>query len=505
MRKIREILRLELECGISHRQIAVSCNVARSTVSDYLRRAQIANLSWEAIKEMDDEQLNELLFSDHRNKGDKYPLPDWGKIHEELKKKSVTLQLLWMEYKSQNPNGYQSSQFCHLYQVWRNKLDPCLRQTYKAGEKMFVDYCGQTVDIVDRERGKIKTAQVFVAVLGASNYTYAEATWSQSLPNWIGSHVRAFEYFQGCPELVIPDNLRSGVNRTCRYEPDLNWSYQDCATHFGVTVIPARVRKPRDKAKGEKSVQIVESWILAKLRNQTFFSLDDLNQTIANELEDLNTRPFQKLPGSRRSVFESIERPALKPLPLENYEFSNWKKARVNIDYHFELEGHYYSVPYKHIRQQVEVRFTAGVVDVFLKGKRIASHVRNFTQGGHTTVKEHMPKSHQEYLGWPPERLLKQAESIGFYTGKMISSLLERGSHPAQGHRSSLGILRLEKEFGKERLENACKRAVLIQAMSYKSIHSILKKGLDRHDPPTPPTASKPTKHPNIRGSRYYH
>jgi len=505
MRKVREVLRLNFDCKKSQREIAQSCGIARSTVGDYLIRFQATGLNWPLPEELTEEKLEGLLFSSRGGRGPtKRPLPDCSNVHTELKKKGVTLMLLWSEYKSANPEGCQYSQFCNYYRAWKNKLDPCLRQHHKAGEKLFVDYCGQSVPVTNPQTGEIKEAQIFVAVWGASNYTYAEATGSQKLPDWIGSHVRALKFFQGCPEIIVPDNLRSGVDKTCRYEPDINPTYQSFASHYEIAVIPARVRKPKDKSKVEKGVQTVENWILARLRNRTFFSLTELNQAMAQGLNELNDRPFQKMPGSRKSLYESLERPILKPLPINPYEYSEWEKARVNIDYHIEVHRHYYSVPHTHIRRQVEVRLTAKTLEIFYRGERIASHVRSYKEGSHTTLMEHMPKSHREYLSWPPERLQQWGAKIGCFTAQIVTQLLERSSHPIQGYRSSLGILRLSKEFGEERLEKACERALLIQAISYKSIRSILKKGLDRLPSPQPPPPSSSVPHDNIRGSNYF-
>ena len=505
MRKVKEVLRLKWESQKSNRQIAQSCSIAASTVSDYLGRAKAAGLSWPLPADLDEEKLDALLFAPKGGRSsEKRPIPKWEEVHTESKRKGVTLQQLWMEYKADHLDGYQYSQFCFHYRRWRQSVDPCLRQDYKAGEKLFVDYGGQTVPVMDRSSGEVRPAQIFVAVWGASNYTYAEATWTQQVPDWIGSHVRALEWFGGCPELIVPDNLRSGVSRACRYEPDLNPSYQDFAAHYGIAVLPARVRKPQDKAKGEKGVQTVEHWILAPLRNRTFFSLTELNQAIREGLQELNQRPFQKLNGCRRSLFESLDQPVMRPLPVEAYEYAEWKKARVHIDYHVEVDRHYYSVPYKYIHRKVEVRLTAKTVEVFCQGLRMASHPRSYRKGGHTTLAEHMPKSHREYLDWPPERLQRQAEQIGFYTGQAITRLLEGRLHPAQGYRSGLGVLRLAKDYGEERLERACQRALGIQAISYKSIHSILKHGLDRLPPPEPPPPSPPLHHDNLRGSTYF-
>ncbi len=505
MRKIREIVRLGLSGSLSERQIARSCGVSRPTVREYLKRAVEAGLTVEGLERTPEEELEGLLKSipEAGQMGNR-PQPDWPWIHEELRKKGVTLQLLWTEYKQDHPEGYQISQFCEYYSRWKRKLGLSLRQIHKAGEKMFVDYAGQKIPITDPETGSIREAEIFVAVLSASNYTFSEASWDQSLASWIGSHIHAFEYFEGVPEMVVPDNLKAGVSKACRYEPDLNPAYQDMAMHYGTAVIPARVRKPRDKAKVEVGVQIVERWILAVLRNRTFFSLAELNHAIRELLEKLNDRPFKKLEGSRRSWFEKMERSALKPLPQVRYVLANWKKARVNIDYHVELESHYYSVPYSLVHEEVEIRWTQVTVEIFFKGRRVASHLLDPRPHRHTTQKEHMPKSHREYLEWSPSRILEWAGTIGGHTQQLANTILESRLHPEQGYRSCLGILRLGKAYGKERLEAACQRAVVIGASSYRSVRSILENGLDRKPLETSQSCALPLLHVNIRGPEYY-
>ena len=342
-----------------------------------------------------------------------------------------------------------------------------MRQEHRAGEKLFVDYAGRTVAVVDRHTGELRQAQVFVAVLGASNYTFAEATWTQALPHWIASHVRAFEFLGGCSELVIPDNLGSAVSRAHRYEPDTNPTYHDLARHYGVAVLPARVRKHRDKAKAEVGVQIVQRWILAALRHRTFFSLSELNAAIAKLLERLNERAFRKLPGSRRSLFEQLDRPALRPLPTERYVFAQWKKVRVNIDYHVEFERHYYSVPHALVGRQLDARITANTVECLYRGQRVASHVRSEFKGRHTTADEHMPEKHRRMGRWTPERFTRWAEKIGPSTGALITTVLGSRRHPQQAFRSCLGILRLAKSYGDARLEAAARRALAIGTNSY--------------------------------------
>jgi transposase len=508
MRKIKEIFRLKWEQHLSNRMIAKSCSTSHSTVADYLLKAKEAGLSWPLPEHLDDHDIEKMLFPVKPPEGPfKKQMPPMTYLHNELKKKRVTLQLLWYEYKQENPDGYQYSQFCELYRQWAQKLDVTLRQRHKAGEKLFIDYAGQTISIIDPSTGEIREAQLFVATLGASNYTFAEASPAQNLPSWIRSHVHAFEFFQGVPEILVPDNLKAGVTNPSRYEPDINPTYQDFAQHYGTTVIPARPVKPRDKAKVESAVLLAERWILAALRNHTFFSLSELNKAIAQKLKELNDRPMQKLNSSRRELFEKLDKPALKPLPLRPYEYAEWRKARVNIDYHVEVLLHFYSVPYQLIKQQLDVRITATTLEVFFKNKRVASHLRSHKKGGFTTCPEHMPQAHQKYLEWTPSRIIRWAGKNGPQTEKLITFILESRSHPQQAFRSCLGIMRLAKGYSPQRLEKACARAILIRAYSYKSIESILKKGLDQQeclfDQNTENT--EPLNHHNIRGKKYYH
>ncbi len=415
MRKIREVLRLKHQCNCSIREISRSCAIGRGTVSDYLHRAKAAGLSWPLPEDLSDTVLEQQLFpsSAPRSTQPRF-IPDFQEIHNNLQlRRKVTLNLLWQEYKEQHPDGYQYSWFCHSYRAWAARLDVVMRHEHRAGEKMFVDYAGQTVDIVDAANGKINKAQIFVAVLGAGSYTYAEATASQGLEDWIGSHVRAFSFYGGVPEAVVPDNLKSGVSKACRYEPDINPTYNDLARHYQTVILPARVRKPRDKAKAESGVLLVEHWILARLRKHTFFSLGELNREIKRLLRELNNKPFQKLPGSRKSRFEELDKPALKPLPAAPYELAYWKKATVHIDYHVEVERHYYSVPYTLVKKKLDVRYTASTVECFYRNKRVAVHLRDNRSGRHSTIKEHMPPSHQKYLEWTPDRFKRWAAKIG--------------------------------------------------------------------------------------------
>lgn len=504
MRKIREILRLALMCHLSNRRIAESCSVTHPTVEKYRNIAESSGLTYEEIQGMDDTEVMKKFKLGREKINTEKPLPDWNWIHQESRKKSVTLQLLWEEYKEGNPAGYQLSQFYERYKRWCKKLDVSMRQVHKAGEKMFVDFAGDTVKIHDRFTGKTRDAQIFIAALGASNYTYAEAVWSQDLFNWVEAHVRAFEYFGGVTELVIPDNLKSGVTIPCLYEPELNATYREMSIHYGTAVIPARIRKPKDKSQGEIGVYVVERWILAALRNRIFFSLEELNLAIKELLEKLNSRKFKKMDGSRLSWFESIEKSALKPLPRERYEFALWKKAAVNIDYHVEIEKHYYSVPYQLVREKVDVRYTTKTIEVFYRNKRVASHVRSYMQYQSTSLKEHMPEAHQKYLEWPPSRIIDWAATVGESCAAATQKIISSKDHPAQGYRSCLGILRMGKTYSDERLEAACKRALAINGCSYKSIKSILKNGLDRQPVPQETRGAAQITHGNIRGGAYY-
>jgi transposase len=459
-------------------------------------------LDWAKISVMDDNTLRKVICVKQEHKPPK-TLPDYAIVHQELKKPGVTINLLWQEYKACHPDGYQETQFRRYYYEFVNRLTLSMRQRHKFGDAMFVDYAGQTIPIHDRVSGSVTQAQIFVAVLGASNYTYVEAARDQSLSSWIGSHVRTFEYFKGVPAKVVCDNLKSGVTSACRYEPDLNPTYNELAAHYGTVVLPARVSRPRDKAKVEGGVLIVERWILATLRNRKFFSLGELNEAIGGLLTRLNQRPFKKLPGSRESVYKEHELPALKELPVRPYEYAQWKKARVNIDYHIELDGHYYSAPYALVHKDVEVRYTTSTVEVFFCGRRVASHLRSALRGRHTTTREHMPKHHQEYLEWTPTRIIEQAGKIGCHACDMIEHILNSRQYPEQGYRSCLGIIRLTKDYPALRVEGACRRALIIKAYSYRSVVSILKTGLDQQ-PLNSNINQPPIAHGNIRGSGYF-
>jgi transposase len=505
MRKIEEILRLKFKKGLTHREIARSCALSAATVSDYVMRAKLAGLSWPLPEGVSEEDLEERLFpACAKQTGREIAQPDWARIHQELRRKSVTLSLLWVEYRQAHRDGYSYSQFCHRYRAWAKELNPPMRQKHRAGEKLFIDYAGQTIPVVDPETGEVWPAQVFVAVLGASNYTYAEAHASQSLPNWIGAHVRMLAFLGGVPEVLVPDNLKAGVKSPHLYEPDINPTYQEFARHYGVAVVPARTRKPKDKAKAEVAVQVVERWILARLRDRTFFSLAELNQAIDELLEELNERPMRHLQQSRRALFAELDQPRLAPLPKQSYAFAYWQKVRVDIDYHVAFDKHHYSVPHTLIGKEVEVRATEKTIEIFYRRQRQASHCRVDAPGRYSTQREHMPPAHQAVDGWSPERFQRRAEEIGPQTSQLITAVLDGQCHPQQAYRTCLGILGLGKRYSPTRLEAACRRALAAGIHSYKGVLNILQNRLDQLDVEQPPMASLSV-HTNIRGKSYYH
>jgi transposase len=502
MRRIRDVLRLSA-AGMSKRQIAASLGVSATAAGECIRRARRAGLAWPLPDELSDEELERRLYPLPTAAKDRRPRPDWAAIHRELRRPGVTLQLLWEEHRAVHSDGYGYSRFCELYRAWEARLSPTMRQNHVAGERMFVDYAGTTLAVIDASTGEARWAQLFVAVLGASNYTYAEATWTQGLSDWIGAHTRAFAFVGGVSAMVVSDNLRSGITKACFYEPQVNRTYAEMAAHYGTAIIPARPYRARDKAKVEVAVQIATRFIIAKLRNRQFFALSALNGAVAELVEQINTRVSRHLGASRRALFEELERSALKPLPAEPYVFAEWKQCRVGLDYHVEIDKHYYSVPHQLLREKVWARITARTIEVFHRGKRVAAHVRSSSNRKHTTVREHMPSSHQRYADWTPERLRRQAGAIGRHTAALVEIILRERAHPEQGFRACVGIVRLAKSYGRERLEAACGRAIEIGARSYSSVNSILKNDIDRRRPVMP--ADGPAiAHDNIRGPTYF-
>jgi transposase len=509
MRKIVDVLRLKFEAGLSHERIAAATKMSKGAVTKYVQRARGAGLGWPLPPEVDEARLEALLFPHAAPAVERHAAPDFAHLHQELKRKGVTLQLLWEEYAEAHAGqAYRYSQFCLLYHRFAQSLKRSMRQVHRAGDKLFIDYSGDTVPIIDAGSGEIRRAEIFVAVLGASSYTYAEATWSQQLPDWIASHVRCFEFMGGVAALLVPDNLKSAIKRACRYEPEATSTYEDLARHYSTAILPARPFHPRDKPAVVASVLLVQRWILARLRHRQFFCLEALNAAIGELLVGLNNRPFQKLDGCRRSVFETIDRPAMTPLPATRYEFAEWKKVSVNIDYHVDVTGHYYSVPHSLVGQKVEARFTATAVECFFKGRRVAVHVRSFLRGRHTTLPEHMPESHRKHMQWTPGRLLNWALDIGPATRDVVRWQLENRPHPEQGYRACLGLLNLAKQFTAIRLEAACRRALTIGSPTRRSIKSILDAKLDTHPELFPaadqPQAATPPTHGNVRGAEYF-
>lgn len=504
MRNTREILRLKYEAGLSHRMIARAVGVANSTVSDASARMKAAGLVWQDAATLSDVDLERRLYRDHEKRTVDPREPDWSRVRAEIAdNKNVTLQLLWREYRREEPDGYGYSWYCERYRAWQGGLDLVMRQEHRYGERVFVDWAGDTMNVVTPGTGEIRPAYLFVAVLGASNYLYAEASLTCGTHVFLSAHCRAFSYFGGVPELVVCDNLKTGVRKPDRYEPDLHAPYAELAAHYGCAVFPARVRKPRDKAKAENGVLVSCRMIMAPLRKRVFFSLAELNEAIRTLVDAINERPFQKLPGSRRSEFMEHELPKLRPLPAEPFAYRTRKDARVHIDYHVELEGHFYSVPYHLVRERVEILFDESIVEVLHHGERVALHPRNRAKGRLSTTMEHMPEKHRAHAEWTPERITAWAASTGPATAALTEAIMSARPHPALGFRSCLGLLRLTESYGAGRVEAASARALAFGACSYKSVKSILKNRLDEVGLDTSRTDHGPA-HDNVRGSDYY-
>jgi transposase len=503
MRKIRDVLRLTHSMGMSCRLVGEATGIGKTAVGEYVRRAAVAGLSWPVPDEIDDAELERRLFPAVASSAGRTE-PDWSYLHTEMKRRGVTLALLWEEYRAEHVQGYAYSWFCERYSDWRKCISPTMRQMHVAGEKLFVDWAGDTIPVFDPVTGQERRAHIFVAALGASNYTYAEARWTERLPDWIGAHVNALAAIGGVPKALVPDNLKAGITKPSRYEPGVNRTYQDLADHYGCVVLPARVMKPRDKAKVEVAVQIVERFVLAKLRNRRFFSLAELNAAILDCVTAINAKIMRRVGKSRHELLATLDRPALNALPTTPYSFAEWKRARVAPDYHVEIAGHYYSVPSKLIREIVEARFTSATVEIFHKGQRVASHVFSAVANRHTTITEHMPSAHRRYAEWTPARVMSEAAKVGPATVALLAAIMKAKPHPEQGFRSCLGIVGLARSYGATRLEAASRRGNDIGATSYGSIASILKHGLDKaFTEPTPDVP--PIRHGNIRGSGYYH
>ncbi|NUZ08634.1 IS21 family transposase [Schlegelella koreensis] len=505
MRQIRQALRLHLEAGLSYGQIARVVGIGKATIGKFVLLARAAGVDWVVAQTLSDEQLEARLYRPAVPRASRQLEPDYPWIHQEIKRPGVTLQLLWEEYQRGCEQAYKYTSFCVKYRAWAAALKRSMRQTHIAGERLFVDYAGQTVPVFDATGGEIRRAQIFVAVLGASNYTYACATATQSAVDWVGSIIDALEFIGGVPRLIVPDQTRALIARPDRYEPAVNRLVDELCDHYDVAVLPARPAHPRDKPKVEVGVQVVERWILARLRNRRFFSLGELNAAIRELLLDLNHRAFKKLPGCRASAFDALDRPELRALPATRMAIARFKRARVNIDYHVELDGHYYSVPHRLVRSKVELRVTAATVEILAGNQRVAVHAYSSRRGAHTTAAEHMPASHRAHREWTPQRLIAWGERIGAATGALVRWQMEHRPHPEQGYRACLGLQRLARQFGDARLEAACARAMSIRSPTYRSVNSILAAGLDRQQVPATPAEAALPPHENVRGPDYYH
>jgi transposase len=509
MRKIKEILRLHFEQKLGQRQIARIVGASQSTVHEYLARMKTAGLQWPLGEDWDEARLERTLFPPGQapSKIPARPQPDFNRIREEKQQhRELTVELLWEEYREQHPDGYCYSRFCKLYRRWKKKQDVVMRQEHRPGEKLFLDWAGATIPIYQPD-GAVHKMPLFVSAMGASSYTYAEAVSDQQMANWLKVQIHALEFYGGSPQLLIPDNTKTGVTRACIYEPDLNPTYQEFASHYRVAVMPTRPRKPRDKAKVESAVQVVQRWIVMRLRHRKFLSLGAANEAIRELLVYLNNRPFRKRRDeTRASLFAKLDRPALQPLPAERYDLSHWLQARVNIDYHVAFDGNWYSVPYTLTGEAVEVRSTPATVEIFHKGKRVTSHLRSRERNKAVTQHEHRPRSHQAHLEWPPSRLIGWAGKVGPHTAQLVERILSDKPHPEMGYRACLGIIRLAAKYSPVRVENAAGYAVMTGAVSYKSVKSILRNGLDSQSSQavTPPPPRLSPEHENLRGPEYF-
>jgi transposase len=504
MSKITEVFRQRHKLKRSYRDIARSLNISISTIYDYLGRAKAAGIAWPLPEGMSEQDLYNKLFSSATRTTVERPLPEWEDVHRELRKKGVTLRLLWREYREIHANGLGYTQFCERYRAHVKMITPVMRQVHKGGEKTFVDYSGMKMSWMNPATGEINEAEIFVGSLGASQFTFVEATATQQLPDWIQSHVRMWEYFGGVSEIAIPDNLKSGVTKAHRYDPDINANYQHLSEHYGFAIVPARAAEPKDKAKVENAVGCVQKQILAPLRHITFTSLGEINAAIKPRLAVFNNQPFQKMKTSRRELFEAVDKPALKSLPPERYYYAEWCDAKIHIDYHFIFDNHYYCVPYRYIHHPVKIRSTAKTIECFYQGKRIAAHARSYIRYGFTTLKEHMPPAHQAQAGWGPDRMQRWAKKIGAETARFIDYMIASRPFPQQAYRSCLGLLRMGERFGEERLEKACAIALASGLTRYQQVESILKKRLDTLPNSHAQTELNLSAHENIRGSDYY-
>jgi transposase len=501
MRKIREVLRLHFEAGAKEREIAAACNIAPSTVHEYLRRADLAGICWPVPEDCSDKRLEDLLFGRQEHSAQRQ-LPDWAAVQRELLKKNMTLTVVWEDYKKHNPRGFGRSQFCHLFREWEGKTEVRMSQHHRPGERLWIDWAGQTAPLTDPETGEVGRVQVFVSAFGVSQKLFAKAFPSQELQYWLAAHVDAFKFYGVLPTFAVPDNTKTGITSPNRYEPEFNPEYAEFARHYSLAVIPARVRKPRDKGKVENGVQRVEQRVLARLEGRTFLSLDELNAEISRLVEELNSRVMRGPEATRNELFEQIDRPAARPLPQTHYEFASWKKAKVAPNHHVVFEGHHYSVPYTLVGKSVGVRCGSQTLQVFDGARIVATHKRSLYRSGYTTLREHRPKGHRDYEDWTPDRLVRWGSKCGASVGKLVQAMLEAKLYPQHGYNSAFGLISLGKKHGLKRLNAACARALAAGALSYKSVQTILDKGLDKVEPPL---ENRPMPaHKNLRGSGYY-
>jgi transposase len=504
MRKIKEVLRLHYEAKLTQATIARVNHISRYAVQQYIIRFTATGLSWPLSEEISDTILESKLFPVKSDKSHRQAL-DYGYLLKEIRRPDATLSVLWEEYKQQHPDGYQYSYFCDLFNAYRGKLNYSMRQEHKAGEKTFLDFGDSPLTIIDRRTGQETRTKIFVSVWGASNLMYAESSFDEKLPTWISLNIHALEYYGCCPRAMVPDNLKSAVSKASRYEPDINPTYAEFAEHYGTVIFPARPYRPKDKSRAENGVKMAKRWILFRLRNQTFYSLNELNQAIRVLLDDFNRRLMKKMKKSRRELFELWDNPHALPLPEKPYEFAEWKKAKVQFNYHIAYDSHHYSVPYTFIHKEVAIKATRTLLEIYHKGNRICSHARSYKEHGYTTVNEHMPERHIKYLEWTPERILNYAEKYGSSVKALVQEVMAQRKFPQQAYKSCMGIVRLENTYSAERLNLACRRALEYRAYSYRSVLNILEKGLDKQKSRSLPSSIPIARnHENIRGADYY-
>jgi transposase len=509
MTQYREILRLHSQ-GISQRNIAVSCACSRNTVSKIINRAEELGIAWPLEKDLTDGVLRQRLFaSAEQPPTRKYP--DYEYIHREMAKSGVTLSLLWNEYcencRSSQEIPLMYSQFCHHYQQYTMKTNATMRIGRKPGEQLEVDWAGQTASIIDRETGEIITMYVFVGVLAYSQYAYVEAFASQDQESWITAHINMYHFFGGSTRVLVPDNLKTSVDKA-GHSPVINKIYHEMAEHYNTAVIPARVRKPKDKPSVEGAVGVVSTWILAALRKQQCFSAVELNQAIREKLDVLNAKPFQKKEGSRHSVFMTEEKSFLLTLPATPYELATWKTATVQFNYHISVEKMHYSIPYEYIKHRVDVRMTRNVIEVFYNNNRVCSHPRLYGKSGqYSTMEDHMPENHKKFIQWNANRFISWAQSVGSHTAASVQAILASHKVEQQGYRSCMALLKLADKYGVVRLEAASAKALSYTPRpSFQSIKTILITGQDRLE--TQPETKEPLpsseSHGFVRGADYY-